>query len=113
MTFLLPDVNQNKLEKAVTNCNLLSGMYNADCPVPTMGHVTSQTMWPTDSPYDIGGPLEPSLYLQPFSRYSVHHMLMSTLTNAQQTWRTTITSSGGNKIFFSVVIRIIIIDFYH
>jgi len=32
------------------------------------GHVTSSVTWPFDSP--IGGPLEPSLYLWRFPRYS-------------------------------------------
>jgi len=36
-----------------------------------LGHVTSSVMWPIDPPYPfpIGVPLEPNLYLEPFSRY--------------------------------------------
>ena len=37
------------------------------------GHVTSSVTWPIDvstRPFPIGVPFEPSLYLQPFSRYS-------------------------------------------
>ena len=38
----------------------------------TWRHVTSSVMRPIDSPmtFPVGGPLEPSLQLQPFSRYS-------------------------------------------
>ena len=43
------------------------------------GHVTSSVTWPFDSwgPFPIGGPLDPSLYLWQFPRYSTPNIMCS------------------------------------
>jgi len=57
--------------------------------LPIYSDVTSSVTWPFDTPYVISycGPLERSLYLQPFSRYCALSVLGSQVWFFRIPWR--------------------------
>ena len=62
---------------SLTIVEIMGPKYIGVMTLTFLGHVTSSVTWLFESQWAIGGPLDPSLYLQPFSRYLALSILRS------------------------------------
>jgi len=77
------------LNRKVTRNQAVARITDRTASQHLWGHVTSSITWLFDTPchFSIGGPLEWSLYLQPFSRYCTLSVLGSRVWLFKVTWR--------------------------